>query len=209
MVDVDSSSDNPLVDQNSDLRNNYLQDANPLENLDAPDPESGSTGFMTGITAFEAGWTIAQGVDQNDLGLIISGVAAAALDVVSAAVDPIAYVAGQLAESLIVSGRSRWTVVDPVRALLRLRLHVEEPAAFDVEVLVPARRLVGLLPAVAQGVPIGLTTNRRLHALGSTVDIRTVLRHVVVVRCPAEPGLAELADELLWSMARDAGGGEC
>ena len=115
--------------------------------------------------------------------------------------------APRLAESLVVSGRSRWTVVDPVRALLRLRLRVEEPA-FDVEVLVPARRLVGLLSAVAQGVPIGLTTNRQLHALGSTVDIRRVLRHVVVVRCPAEPGLAELADELLWSMARDAGGSE-
>ncbi|MFD0200363.1 MULTISPECIES: hypothetical protein [Saccharothrix] len=95
MVDVDDASTNPLVDQRSDLRNNYLQDANPLENMGAPDAEQG-TGFMTGITAFEAGWTIAQGIDQNDLGLIISGVAAAALDVASAAVDPIAYVAGQL-----------------------------------------------------------------------------------------------------------------
>ena len=36
MVDVDNSSDNPLVDQGSDLRNNYLQDANPLENTGLP-----------------------------------------------------------------------------------------------------------------------------------------------------------------------------
>jgi hypothetical protein len=111
MVDVDESSDNPLVDQQSDLRNNYFQDANPLENMGVPDPESGNTGFMTGITAFEAGWTIAQGVDQNDLGLIISGVAAAALDVVSAAVDPIAYVAGQLFSWMLEH-------VEPARAAL-------------------------------------------------------------------------------------------
>ncbi|WP_367127593.1 hypothetical protein [Saccharothrix sp. HUAS TT1] len=110
MVDVDDTSTNPLVDQRSDLRNNYLQDANPLENMGAPDAEQG-TGFMTGITAFEAGWTIAQGVDQNDLGLIISGVAAATLDVVSAAVDPIAYVAGQLFSWMLEH-------VEPARAAL-------------------------------------------------------------------------------------------
>ncbi len=111
MVDVDNSSDNPLVDQKSDLRNNYLQDANPLENMGAPDPESGNTGFMTGITAFEAGWTIVQGVDQNDLGLIISGVAAAARAVASAAIDPIAYVAGQLFSWMLEH-------VEPARAAL-------------------------------------------------------------------------------------------
>lgn len=111
MVDVDESSSNPLVDQRSDLRNNYLQDANPLENMGAPDPKSGSTGFMTGITAFEAGWTLAQGIDNNDLGLIISGVAAGALDVASAAVDPIAYVAGQLFSWMLEH-------VEPARAAL-------------------------------------------------------------------------------------------
>lgn len=47
-----------------------------------------------GELAVEAGWTVARGIDQNDLGLIISGVAAATLDIVSAAIDPIAYVAG-------------------------------------------------------------------------------------------------------------------
>ncbi|MFC4857809.1 hypothetical protein [Actinophytocola glycyrrhizae] len=107
----------------------------------------------------------------------------------------------QSPEALVVSGRSRWTVVDPVKALFRLRLHIESPPAFDLDVLVPARRLVGLLHAVARGAPIGLTTNRHIRELGSTVDIRQVLQHVVVVRCPPVPGLAELADELLWTMA--------
>jgi hypothetical protein len=111
MVDVDDSSDNPLVDQGSDLRNNYAQDLNPLENLGAPDADTGSTGFMTGITAFEAGWTVAQGIDQNDLGLIISGVAAGALDVASAVTDPIAYVAGQLFSWMLEH-------VEPARAAL-------------------------------------------------------------------------------------------
>lgn len=109
-------------------------------------------------------------------------------------------------DPLVVSGRSRWTVVDPVKALLRLGLHVEEPAGFDVDVLVPARRLAGLLSAVANGTPIALTTNRHLSSLGSAVDIRRVLQHVVVVRCPPVPDLAELADELMWSMVGRTGG---
>jgi hypothetical protein len=111
MVDVDDSSDNPLVDPGSDLRNNYMQDDNPVENTGPPDPESGNTGAFTGITAFEAGWTIAQGIDQNDVGLIISGVAATTLDVVSVATDPIAYIAGQLFSWMLEH-------VEPARAAL-------------------------------------------------------------------------------------------
>lgn len=106
----------------------------------------------------------------------------------------------------VFSGRSRWTVVDPVKTLLRLGLHVEEPVAFEVDVLVPARRLAGLLSSVARGTPVALTTNRHLRSLGSDVDIRRVLQHVVVVRCPPAPDLAELADELLWSMVGCTGG---
>ncbi|HEU5485638.1 MAG TPA: hypothetical protein VFU98_12090 [Microlunatus sp.] len=112
------------------------------------------------------------------------------------------------AGSVVVDGRSRWSVVDPAKALFRLGLHGDSPAAFGIDVLVPARRLVRLLPAVARGVPIGLTTPRRQRALGSAVDIRRVLRHVVVVRSPPAPGLAERADAVLSSMEQDTGEGE-
>lgn len=105
----------------------------------------------------------------------------------------------QAAEPAVVTGRSRWTVVDPVRALLRLRFQAEHPVTFGVDILVPAERLLGLLPAVAHGAPIGVTTSRHARDLGGSVDVREVLRHVVLLRCPPVPGLAELADELIWS----------
>lgn len=95
MVDVDASTDNPLVEDGTDLRNNYLQDANPLENMGAPSQEGGP-GFMAGITAFEAGWAIAEGIDKGDWKIAVSGLVAGGLDVAAAAIDPIAYVAGQL-----------------------------------------------------------------------------------------------------------------
>lgn len=110
------------------------------------------------------------------------------------------------AEPVVMTGRWGWTVVDPVKALLRLSLQVHDPAPFDVDVLVPAERVLGLLPVVARGAPIGLTTRRHAHDLGGCVDVRAVLRRAVLVRGQPVPGLAELADELIWSMPSGHGG---
>lgn len=106
------------------------------------------------------------------------------------------------AEPSVVTGQWRWTVVDPVKALLRLRLEAEKPVTFGVDVLVPAARLLGLLPAVARGAPIGLTTSRYARDLGGSVAVRQVLRHVVLVRGQPVPELADIADELIWSGAQ-------
>lgn len=110
MVDVDNRSDNPLIDQRSDLRENYLQDLNPVENVGLPSADGGP-GFMAGITAFEAGWAIAEGIDKGDWKLALSGLAAGALDVAAAALDPIAYVAGQLFSWMLEH-------IEPARAAL-------------------------------------------------------------------------------------------
>lgn len=107
---IDAETDNPLVTDGTDLRNNYLQDANPLENMGAPSQESGP-GFMTGITAFEAGWAIAEGVDKGDWAIAVSGMVALGLDVAAAVVDPIAYVAGQLVSWMLEH-------IEPARAML-------------------------------------------------------------------------------------------
>jgi hypothetical protein len=96
-----------------------------------------------------------------------------------------------------VTGRCQWSVANAPTALLRLTLQARQPVVFDADVLVPATRLLGLLPAVARGTPFGLTTNRQLHGLGDTVDVRRVLRHVVLVDSPPVPRLAEIADELI------------
>ncbi len=98
-----------------------------------------------------------------------------------------------------VNARCRWTVVNAPTALLRLTIQAQQPVLFDADVLVPAGRLLGLLPAVARGTPFGLTTNRHLQGLGGTVDVRRVLRHVVLVHSRPVPELAEIADELLWT----------
>ncbi|RKT86095.1 hypothetical protein SAMN05421805_13133 [Saccharopolyspora antimicrobica] len=107
---IDESSDNPLIEDSTDVRNNYLQDANPLENMGAPSQDSG-TGFMTGVTAFEAGWAIAEGVDKGDWKIAVSGMVALGLDVAGAAIDPIAYVAGQLFSWMLEH-------IEPARAAL-------------------------------------------------------------------------------------------
>lgn len=98
-----------------------------------------------------------------------------------------------------ITARCRWTIANSPTALLRLTLHAQRPVIFDADVLVPAARLLGLLPAVARGIPFGLTTNRHLGALGDTVAVRRVLQHVVLVHSPPVPELAEIADELIWS----------
>ncbi|MFI7679118.1 hypothetical protein [Actinophytocola sp. NPDC049390] len=98
-----------------------------------------------------------------------------------------------------VAARCRWTVANAPTALLRLTVQARQPILFDVDILVPTARLLGLLPAVARGVPFALTTNRHLRDLGDAVDVRRVLRHVVVVQSPPVPELAEIADELAWS----------
>ncbi|MER7011264.1 hypothetical protein ABT324_07535 [Saccharopolyspora sp. NPDC000359] len=110
VLGIDDSSNNPLIEDSTDVRNNYLQDANPLENMGAPSQDSG-TGFMTGVTAFEAGWAIAEGVDKGDYKIAVSGMVALGLDVAGAAIDPIAYVAGQLFSWMLEH-------IEPARAAL-------------------------------------------------------------------------------------------
>ncbi|MFC5290710.1 WXG100 family type VII secretion target [Actinokineospora guangxiensis] len=110
MVDIDNKTDNPLVEDGTDLRNNYAQDLNPFENMGAPSADGGP-GFMAGITAFEAGWAIAEGIDKGDWKLAVSGLIAGGLDVAGAALDPIAYVAGQLFSWMLEH-------IEPARAAL-------------------------------------------------------------------------------------------
>ncbi|SHF82123.1 WXG100 family type VII secretion target [Streptoalloteichus hindustanus] len=116
---LDQRTGNPLVDDKSYVDGNYSFDpANPLVNVGPPTGEGqnadgtrGSTGFMTGFTAFEAGWTLAQGIDSGDWMLAAAGAAGVGLDAFSAATDPIGYVAGQLFSWMLEH-------VEPARAAL-------------------------------------------------------------------------------------------
>ncbi|HLS75379.1 MAG TPA: hypothetical protein VK083_01145 [Nocardia sp.] len=65
------------------------------------DIENNSSGPLTGITAVEAVVQISHGFDSASIFNIFSGAAALGLDVLSAATDPIGYVAGQLLSWMI------------------------------------------------------------------------------------------------------------
>ncbi|MCP2261531.1 hypothetical protein LX15_005257 [Streptoalloteichus tenebrarius] len=115
---LDQRTGNPLVDDKSFVGGNYTFDPRqPLANVGLPtggqnaDGTEGSTGVMTGFTAFEAGWTLAQGIDKGDWTLAAAGAAGVALDAFSAATDPIGYVAGQLFSWMLEH-------VEPARAAL-------------------------------------------------------------------------------------------
>ncbi|OQO95072.1 hypothetical protein B1813_03185 [Saccharomonospora piscinae] len=93
-----SPTNNPLVEDDTDPNNFYAedrQDGDPFTKMDAPS-QDGGTGFMTGVTAFEAGWAVAEGIDNGDWAVAVSGLVAGGLDVAAAVTDPIGYVAGQV-----------------------------------------------------------------------------------------------------------------
>lgn len=99
-------------------------------------------------------------------------------------------------EVTLVGGRSRWTVVDPGHALLRLSIEADVPVRFSSDILVPAERVLGILDVVARGATVGITTTRHAAGLGDRVDVRAALRHVVLLSCPPSPDLGELAQRL-------------
>ncbi|WP_197321095.1 EspA/EspE family type VII secretion system effector [Saccharomonospora sp. NB11] len=89
---------NPLIEDDTDPDKFYAEDradGDPFTKMDVPS-QDGGTGFMTGITPFEAGWAVAEGIDKGDYKLAVSGLVAGGLDVASAISDPIGFVAGQV-----------------------------------------------------------------------------------------------------------------
>ncbi|NLG55965.1 MAG: hypothetical protein GX542_10025 [Rhodococcus sp.] len=92
-MSIDAATTNPLVDQGSDKRNNYEDGLLNDSNLGLPG--EGGTGSLAGITAFEAGWQLGNGIADGDFGAAASGAVGAGLDIAMAASDPIGYVAGQ------------------------------------------------------------------------------------------------------------------
>lgn len=87
-------------------------------------------------------------------------------------------------EMAVVSGECRWSVLDARNALLKVELRARAPERFAVDVLVPARRVLGVLDVVARGATVGITTSRHAGALtGRRIDIRRALHEVVLLNC--------------------------
>ncbi len=99
-------------------------------------------------------------------------------------------------EIAVVSARCQWSIVDARNALLKVAVRADAPEQFSVDVLVPARRVLGVLDVVARGATIGITTSRHVGTLTGRVDIRQALHEVVLLSCEPSTELATLADLL-------------
>jgi hypothetical protein len=82
---------------------------------------------------------------------------------------------------LVVDGRYRWSVLDPRRALLKLAIHAHAPAVFDVDIVVPARRLLGVIDALCPGTTFAITTMRRASKFNERIVVRDALHEMVLL----------------------------
>lgn len=105
-------------------------------------------------------------------------------------------------EPAVVAARCRWSILDHGTAVLKVTVRTARPRRFLGELHVPARQVVGVLDVVARGATIGVTTDRHVGELTGRVDIRTVLREVVLLRCEPSADLATLADLLGATVSR-------
>jgi len=99
-------------------------------------------------------------------------------------------------EMALVTGHCRWSIVDPRNALLKVAVRAQAPRRFELDVLVPARRVLGVLDVVARGATIGVTTSRHVGKLTGRVDIRQALHELVLIGCEPSTELATMADLL-------------
>jgi hypothetical protein len=96
-------------------------------------------------------------------------------------------------EMTVVTGRCGWSILDAQNALLKFRVHATAPVQFAAQIIIPARRVLGLLDVVARGATIGITTHRRARVLDRQVGVREALREVVLLSCAPSSELATLA----------------
>lgn len=99
-------------------------------------------------------------------------------------------------ELSVVSARCRWSIVDARNALVKIAMRAESPEPFTAEILLPARRVLGILEVAARGATIGVTTPSHAAKLSGRVDIRHALHEIVLVSCEPSMELARLADLL-------------
>jgi hypothetical protein len=96
----------------------------------------------------------------------------------------------------VIPAASRWSIVDNRNAVLRVQVRADVPRRFTADILLSARRVLGVLDVVARGGTIGITTARHMAHLSGRVDIGTALQRVVQLSCGASAELARIADLL-------------
>jgi hypothetical protein len=87
----------------------------------------------------------------------------------------------------IAHSHYRWSV-DPAGVVLKLALHTHEPTTSDLDVVMPARPLLGILSQLPPGVTFAMTTRQRADRLTKRVCIRDALHEMVLLVSPAQSG---------------------
>ena len=96
----------------------------------------------------------------------------------------------------VIPTRCRWSVVDNRNAVLRADVSAQAPMRFAAEILLPSRRVLGVLDIAARGATIGVTTARHTGRLSGRADIDAALQKVVLLDCGPSTDLARIADLL-------------
>lgn len=96
-------------------------------------------------------------------------------------------------EMAVVTGRCEWSILDAQNALLKFQVRAAAPVRFAAQIIIPARRVLGLLDVVARGATIGITTARHARILDQQVGVTEALREVVLLSCAPSSELRTLA----------------
>ena len=92
--------------------------------------------------------------------------------------------------------RYRWSV-DPSGKVLKLALRIHEPTRLNLDIVMPARSLLGVISQLPAEVTFAITTKQHADKLTERVRIRDALHEMVLLVSPAlsgspHDGLAEL-----------------
>lgn len=93
-----------------------------------------------------------------------------------------------------VAGYSRWSVLDERHGLLALSVHAHTPVRFEVDIVLPARPVLGLYDMLTNGAIVALTTPRQAARIHGQVDMRAALSTLVLVTGTLSTEFAELGD---------------
>lgn len=101
----------------------------------------------------------------------------------------------------VVDGRCQWTVLDARHAVLKLAVRASAPFHVDLDIVLPARPVLGILDVVARGATVAITTRRHSSRLTDQLDIREALNELVLLSCTPSAELATLARTLCRAQA--------
>jgi hypothetical protein len=94
----------------------------------------------------------------------------------------------------VLAGRCLWSVAcGRDTPLLWLAVRASAATKLEVDIVLPARPLLGAVGWLAGGGTVALTTRRHADRLSTGVKIRDALHGLVLVSCPRSPQLAALA----------------